>query len=106
MGDDLITQVTDLEERVEQIAAVSEDVLVNQVGWLTANQSVLAAMLLHVARNSDHPDMVINQIGFEAQSLLRNRTVFRDNDPESAERFRAAAKVRLEQFLADVGGTL
>jgi hypothetical protein len=102
---DLSQRLDDLDQRIEQIASVSEDVLVSQTGWLIAQQVLLAILLERVLRLSDDSETALNQITFDARSMIRNRTKFPDNSQESADRYRQSATEKIEQLLRDFGGT-
>ncbi|MEX0955487.1 MAG: hypothetical protein WDZ83_09775 [Rhizobiaceae bacterium] len=102
--DDIEERVAELQSQVDDNASVSQDVLIDQTGWLVAHQTLLSVLLLHLLRLSDDPEIILNQIQFDARSIIRNKTNFVGNSQESADRYRQKAEEKLDQFLHDISG--
>ena len=99
---ELEERLTNLADDIEHIRDVSTQVLLNNVAWLTSNQTILAVLLNHVLRESDDPAVLLDKLEFEARSIIRNRTNFNDNSKESADIYREKAEEKIVQFFRDI----
>ena len=94
-----------LSDRINHLADMSERVLVNHVAWLTSNQTILVVLLNRFLRDSDDPKTVLDQLEFEARSLIKNRTHFVENSKDSADLYRERTEEKIVQFFRDYAGT-